>query len=141
MTRSAKGIGFAPAFPLKSHTPAERARLQAGYSLEAAARKVNLSPRYLRQIERQGQAPLKTARRLAHVYNCSGNLFLHSPNYLAQLGQRAAELSCASHAAAGADTRINPRASRRYQPPRSPMLLVVSGAQEQPNEVNDADNK
>ena len=106
-------------------TPGERARLQAGYSLEAVARKMNLSVRYLRQIERHGQASLKTARRLARLYNCSGNLFLHSPAYLAQLGQGMATGPSHAYATDGADTRKSSGANRRYRPPRAPVLTVI----------------
>jgi transcriptional regulator with XRE-family HTH domain len=78
---------------MKKKTPAEQARITAGYSLAQAAYLLNLSPRYLRQIELHGRASLKTSRRLAHLYKCSGDTFLHPPAYIEQLGQRVIELS------------------------------------------------
>lgn len=104
--------------------PAEYARIQAGLSIEDAARRLKLSPRFLRQIELHGGASLKTARRLAHLYNCSGNVFLHSPEYLHQLGQRGVTETSSASAAAGADTRSS-RASRRHRRSRTPVLILV----------------
>ena len=77
----------------KTITPGEQARLRAGFDLKQASRKLGLCPRYLRQIELHGNAPLKTARRLAALYNCSGNIFLHTPKFLSQLNQSATKRS------------------------------------------------
>lgn len=71
----------------KKQTPGEQARLRAGFDLKQASRKLRLCPRYLRQIELHGNAPLRTARRLAALYNCSGNIFLHTPKFLSELNQ------------------------------------------------------
>jgi len=116
-------------------TPAERARTRAGYSLQDAARKLNLSKRYLRQIERHGNAPLKTARRLARLYNCSGDVFIHTPRYFEQLGQGMATEPSYAPATAGVDTRKSShrrfsRASRRYNSPKTPTSVLATPADE-----------
>jgi len=77
----------------KAQTPGEQARLRAGLDLKQASRKSGLCPRYLRQIELHGNAPLKTARRLAALYNCSGNTFLHTPKFLSELNKTATKRS------------------------------------------------
>lgn len=97
--------------PLTIH-PAEFARIQAGYSLEEAARKLKLSPRYLRHLERHGGAPPKTARRMSNLYHYPGNTFIHSTKYLAQLGHGTIGTSTAS-STVGVDTRVRSRADRR----------------------------
>ena len=77
----------------KTQTPGEKARLRAGFDLKQAARKLSLCPRYLRQLELHGNAPLKTAKRLATLYNCSGNIFLHTPKFLSELDKTATKRS------------------------------------------------
>jgi len=106
-------------------TPGARARIAAGYPLDAAARKLRLHPRYLRQIELHGGASLHLARRLAGLYGCDGNVFIYPPEYFVQLGQRRAAGPSMPPAAAGADMRDSLRASRRYRPPRQPVLRLV----------------
>ncbi|MDQ3814826.1 MAG: helix-turn-helix transcriptional regulator, partial [Armatimonadota bacterium] len=66
-------------------TPAEHARMTAGYTLEEAARRLRLHPRYLRSLELHGGASLKMARKLADLYGCDGNVFVYAPAYLQQL--------------------------------------------------------
>lgn len=109
-----------------SPKPGEQARKAAGYTLEAAAGKLRLNPRYLRSIELHGGASLQLARRLANLYGCSGNVFIYPPGYLAQLaqGQRMAAKPSTPPSAAGADTDLA-RASRRYRPSRQPTLRLV----------------
>ena len=107
-------------------TPAEHARIQAGYSLEAAAQELGYSVRYLRSLELNGGASLPLARKLAALYGCDGNVFIYPPEYFRQLGQRMAARPFMPPAAVGADTwELNPCASRRYRPPRAPVLTVI----------------
>jgi transcriptional regulator with XRE-family HTH domain len=58
-------------------TKAQAAREAAGLSLEAAAKRIGLCPRYVRRLELHGRAPLPTAERLARIYKCPVTLFLH----------------------------------------------------------------
>ena len=75
--------------PRLDTTPAEAARLKAGLSLPALARRLGLrsrtSPRYLRQLERNGGAPLHLAEKWACHVGADANLILHSPSYLREL--------------------------------------------------------
>ena len=57
-------------------TKAQVARESAGLSLEAAAKRARLCPRYIRHLELHGRAPLPTAERLARIYKCPVTLFL-----------------------------------------------------------------
>jgi transcriptional regulator with XRE-family HTH domain len=57
-------------------TKAQAAREAAGLSLEAAAKRAGLSPKYLRQLERNGSRSFATAERLARIYRCRVDLFL-----------------------------------------------------------------
>lgn len=52
------------------------ARLAAGLSVEAAARRARICPAYLRRVERHGRAPWILANRLSKLLNCSPRLFL-----------------------------------------------------------------
>jgi DNA-binding XRE family transcriptional regulator len=110
----------------KSDLPAEAARIAAGFTLEEAARRLRLSPRTLRAIERRGDASLKTARRLARLYGCSGNLFLFPPRYFS--GLRTTQASMPS-VTGGGDTGSTPRAARRYSSPKTPTLSLVPRAE------------
>ena len=57
---------------------AAQARQDAGFSLAEAARRARVCSVYLRRIELHGNAPYVLATRLAHLYGCSTNLFLHT---------------------------------------------------------------
>lgn len=59
---------------------AAQARQEAGLSLAEAARRARICPIYLRRIELHGNAPYVLAKRLAHLYSCSANLFLYAPS-------------------------------------------------------------
>ncbi len=59
-------------------TPSAQARQDAGLSVPEAARRVRVSPAYLRRIEIHGDAPYVLAVRLANLYRCSANLFLYA---------------------------------------------------------------
>ena len=111
----------------KGICPAERARVEAGFTLEQAAKKMRLTSRYLRQIERNGNASVKTARRLAQLYKCSGDLFLFPPKYFEGSGQRAIQPSKAS-LTAGVNTVQNASASRRHRSMKKPELLLMRGS-------------
>ena len=60
---------------VKSVTLARAARELSGFSLEEAAKRARISPRYLRRIEQRG-APYVLARRLAALYQCPIDFFL-----------------------------------------------------------------
>jgi transcriptional regulator with XRE-family HTH domain len=64
----------------KVKTNASRAREAAGLSLEQAARKARIGPRYLRGIELHGGAPYVSALRLARIYKCPITYFLFQQN-------------------------------------------------------------
>lgn len=59
-------------------TNAADARRAAGLTLEQAAKKARISPRYLRQVERHG-ANFALAELLAQIYRCEITVFLY-PN-------------------------------------------------------------
>lgn len=54
---------------------AERARELAGLTLEQAAKRARICPRYLRRVERAG-ANYALAQRLAAIYGCRIEVFL-----------------------------------------------------------------
>lgn len=63
---------------------AEKARLQAGYTLSKAAKLARLHPRRLREMELHGGATDATARRLCHFYHAGADVFhglLFGPHY------------------------------------------------------------
>ena len=60
------------------NSPAIEARQRLGLSPEAAAQKLRISPRYLRSIERHGNAPYPLAERLSRLYGCPMQTFLYS---------------------------------------------------------------
>lgn len=110
----------------KDSVPAERARIKAGFTLKKAAIRMRISEKYLRQLERSGRAPLKTARRLSRLYKCSAEIFIHTPHYLEQLGQRTTQVSNAS-LSAGANEGSNSFASRRPSSSKMVSLKLVKG--------------
>jgi transcriptional regulator with XRE-family HTH domain len=57
-------------------TSAKQARITAGLTLEAAAKRARITPQYLRQIEQANNAPYHTARRLAAIYGAPIQVFL-----------------------------------------------------------------
>ncbi len=54
----------------------EQARLAAGLTVEAAAQRARIGPKYLRAIERRGSAPYVLAERLARLYRVPLDTFL-----------------------------------------------------------------
>lgn len=56
---------------------AKSARMAAGLSVEAAAKRARISADYLKRVERRG-APYSLARCLARIYRCRIDLFLIS---------------------------------------------------------------
>jgi hypothetical protein len=57
-------------------TPSREARLAAGFTLEAIAKRIRRSARYIGDCERRQDFPLCLATRLARHYGCSLNAFL-----------------------------------------------------------------
>ena len=57
-------------------TNIELLRVQSGISPNHVARRCRVCPRYWRQIELHGRAPLVLARRAARVLGCSANALL-----------------------------------------------------------------
>ena len=60
-------------------TQAAGARLAAGLSLEEAAARARVGPRYLRRVETRGGAGYALARRLSALYGCRIDVFLTRP--------------------------------------------------------------
>ena len=58
-------------------TTATRARESLGLTPEQAARRLRITPRYLRSIERNGNAPYALAERLSRLYNVPMHTFLY----------------------------------------------------------------
>lgn len=69
---------------MKSVLPAEAARVAAGLTLLAAAKRLGVHPRYLRGVERKGCANDVLMSRAARLYGCSGRVLFHTPAYLRQ---------------------------------------------------------
>ena len=63
-------------------TGALAARVKAGFTVNEAARRARIGPRYLRAIERSGKAPWVLARRLASLYACAVDIFSKRPEGL-----------------------------------------------------------
>jgi transcriptional regulator with XRE-family HTH domain len=59
----------------RSNTAAQAARVKTGLTIEEAARRARVSPRYLAVVERHG-APFSLAERLAAIYRCPISTFL-----------------------------------------------------------------
>jgi hypothetical protein len=57
-------------------TPSRAARLDAGLTLDAVARRLDLTVDYLRRCECRQRWPWHLANRLARLYACSLNAFL-----------------------------------------------------------------
>ena len=57
-------------------TQAAGARLAAGLSLEEAAARARVGPRYLRRVETHGGAGYALAQRLSALYGCRIDVFL-----------------------------------------------------------------
>ena len=57
-------------------TLASEARESAGLSLEKAAKKIGICPRYLRRFEIHGGATFHQAEKLALLYQCPMDYFL-----------------------------------------------------------------
>jgi hypothetical protein len=104
-------------------TPAERARREAGFSLEEAAKRLRLSPRYWRNIELHGGADIPLARRAAKLFSCDGNVFIFSPKYLHQLDQSAPRTGSTPGKNARASTPA--QSGKRYCRPQPPVLALV----------------
>ena len=65
-------------------TAAADARRRLGLSPEAAARKLRISPRYLRSVEKHGNAPYPLAERAARLYGVPMQTFLYSVSHQAK---------------------------------------------------------
>ena len=61
----------------KAMTNAEDASKAAGLSLEQAAKRARVGARYLRQCELHGGTSYVLAQRLAWLYGCPIDVFLH----------------------------------------------------------------
>lgn len=72
-------------------TPAEAARLAAGYDLKRAAKKLKCQPRTVRTVELKGGGSDLYCLRAARLFRCDASLFFHPPKYLQQLSQTANE--------------------------------------------------
>jgi transcriptional regulator with XRE-family HTH domain len=59
-------------------TPAMQARINAGLTVQEAARRSRISAAYLRRIEQHGGASWVLACRLAALYQCRIDVFLSS---------------------------------------------------------------
>jgi transcriptional regulator with XRE-family HTH domain len=58
-------------------TPTEASRLSSGFRLEVAAKRVRVSPAYLRSVETgRRYAPYILACRLSRLYGCPLDVFL-----------------------------------------------------------------
>lgn len=111
-------------------TNAERARLARGLSLEEAAKKMRLHPRYLRELELHGSSNFTRMTRMATLYGCSINDLLPSRAATAQQGQEGFSVHSNVHATGGADTHGQSalsaaRRSQRYRKPSTPVLVAV----------------
>ena len=111
-------------------TPAEVARQNAGLTLEQAARIARLHPRRLRSYELHGGATDAVARRLCHFYGAGADAFhslLFGSSEKTPKKSGASASSRKSHAT-GEDTSVAapvPTRSRRYSPPRTPVLVTI----------------
>ena len=57
--------------------PREQARIKAGYKhWEDAAKRLGITPRYLRSLELGKPVPFHTAERLCRLYRCPMNTWL-----------------------------------------------------------------
>jgi DNA-binding XRE family transcriptional regulator len=63
-------------------SPGTEARIAAGYSIEAAAKRLGIKPRTYRNYELHGKAPDKICDRAARLFNCSSDVFFFSPEYI-----------------------------------------------------------
>ena len=109
----------------KPITEAEAARLNAGFTLERAAKKARVVPAYLRRIELHGRAPYVLAARLASLYQCPITVFLYAKP-LEHAG--AVGVSSEPGQSQQAATTANlPRPSNRYRRPATPILTVIEG--------------
>lgn len=67
---------------------AAEVREAAGLSLEAAARRVRITPDYLRRVERRGCDSYALACRLSGLYGCRVDVFLGANPSLQRRGSR-----------------------------------------------------
>jgi hypothetical protein len=63
--------------PVSTPTEASRTRVEAGYSLQRAAKLARVEPEYLRRVEKHGGASYVLAVRLSRLYRCSMQIFLY----------------------------------------------------------------
>lgn len=73
-------------------SPAEQARVEAGLTTQEVARRLGLrsksSPRYVRQLELHGGAPLHVAKRWGRIVGADPNLLFHTARYQQALERR-----------------------------------------------------
>lgn len=62
---------------MNSRTEASRVRVEAGYSLQRAAKLARVEPEYLRRVEKRGGSSYVLAVRLSRLYRCSIQIFLY----------------------------------------------------------------
>ncbi len=61
-------------------TTATQARQRLDLTPEAAARRLRITPRYLRSIEKNGNAPYPLAERMSRLYAVPMQVFLYPAN-------------------------------------------------------------
>lgn len=103
----------------KSTSAPERARIKAGISLEDAARKIEVQPRSLRNMER-GNSPFcfYNAEVLSSLYNCRMEVFMHVRDSFLPSGETDKPASPPK------ETAPAPK-SRRYRGPKEPILVFM----------------
>ena len=67
---------------MKAISPAQAARLKAGFTLQSAAKKLRVSARTVRDKELHGRASDLYCVRAARLFGCDGELFFHPPAYV-----------------------------------------------------------
>jgi len=120
-------------------TPAAQARIKAGYATVAdLARKLMVSPGYVRKWENHGGAPDGFAVRWGRLVGASPSLVFHHPDYWRRQPQVARQPTQEGKAVGTAPTdstvpvgehttaRPRPRADRRH------LTLIAGGTKSQP---------
>jgi hypothetical protein len=118
----------------KTITPAHRAVLDAGFTVESGARALGLQESTFRRVLKNGGLSKLRCRRAARFFGCSGDLFFHPASYYQE--QRSHEeqssrgcrisrqnrmrrMDAVSNVAAGGDTLEIPMTSTRKDSPRA----------------------